>query len=403
MENHKNYFWQGALAGALAMFLIGIAAFGAANIVGIKVPGIEASESEVDAETEKKLNELKRLIDEKYLYSEEVDEESLKDGILSGYIGALGDPYSVYYNKEKTKELYETASGEYSGIGVVFSQNMNTKIMTAVQIYKDSPAEKAGIQVDDILYKVNGEDVTSRDLSDVVRDIRGEEGTTVEITMLRGEKLEEVTMEVERRKIQVETVEYEMKKDKIGYIRITEFDTVTYEQFEKAFYDLDAQGMEGLVVDLRANPGGNVATVSDILDLLLPEGTIVSTKTKDGKTEVITSDEEHRFTKPMAVLVDGNSASASEIFAGAIQDYELGPIVGTTTYGKGIVQELINLDDGTCLKLTIAEYFTPDGRNIHKKGIEPDVEVEYEKNEENPESDNQLDAALGEVKKKLKD
>lgn len=160
--------------------------------------------------------------------------------------------------------------------------------------------------------------------------------------------------------------------------------------------------MEGLVIDLRANPGGSVLTVSKMLDLMLPEGTIVSTKTKDGKTEVITSDEEHKFTKPLAVLVDGNSASAAEIFAGAIQDYGMGPLVGTTTYGKGIVQEIIDLDDGSSLKLTIAEYFTPDGRNIHKKGIEPDVEVEYEKNEEDPDADNQLDAALKEVQKKIK-
>ena len=144
-------------------------------------------------------------------------------------------------------------------------------------------------------------------------------------------------------------------------------------------------------------------TVSKILDLILPEGTIVSTKTKNGETEVLKSDEEHQFVKPLAVLVDGNSASASEIFAGAIQDYKLGPIVGTTTYGKGIVQEIIKLSDGSSLKLTIAEYFTPEGRNIHKKGIEPDVKVEYEKKEENPETDNQLDAALKEVQKQIAD
>ena len=403
MEQNKNHFWHGALAGALAMFLVGTAAFGAMNIAGIEIPGTGKMQNAADAKTEKKLNELKKLIDEKYLYSDEVDEEALKDGILSGYIEALGDPYSVYYNEEETKELYESTAGEYSGIGVVFSQNMNTKVITAVQVYKNSPAEEAGVQTDDILYKIDGRDVTSEELSDVVKDIRGEEGTTVEITMLRGEEHEEVTMEVERRKIQVETVNYEMKEDQIGYIRITEFDTVTYEQFAEALNELETQGMKGLVIDLRANPGGNVLTVSKILDLILPEGTIVSTKTKNGETEVLKSDEEHQFVKPLAVLVDGNSASASEIFAGAIQDYKLGPIVGTTTYGKGIVQEIIKLSDGSSLKLTIAEYFTPEGRNIHKKGIEPDVKVEYEKKEENPETDNQLDAALKEVQKQIAD
>ena len=291
----------------------------------------------------------------------------------------------------------------YSGIGVVFSQNLNTKVITAVQVYRNSPAEEAGVLVDDVLYKVDGVDVSSMDISDVVQKIRGQELSKVELTVLRGEKAEEVVLEIERRKIQVETVSYEMKEDQIGYIRITEFDTVTYDQFKDAFQNLESQDMKGLVVDLRANPGGNLMTVANILDLLLPEGTIVYTEDKNGEKEGLFSDEEHQFTKPMAVLADGNSASAAEIFAGAIQDYELGPIVGTTTYGKGIVQQIIDLDDDTCVKLTIAEYFTPNGRNIHKKGIEPDVEVEYERNEENPEEDNQLNAALGEVKKQIEE
>ena len=159
--------------------------------------------------------------------------------------------------------------------------------------------------------------------------------------------------------------------------------------------------MKGLVVDLRANPGGNLAPVTQMLDLLLPKGTIVSTKDKSGHEEVISSDDEHQFTKPMSVVVDGNSASASEIFAGAIQDYRLGSIVGTTTYGKGIVQQIFDLGDGTCVKLTMAEYYTPNGRNIHKKGITPDVEVEYQRDENNPNADNQLDAALKQVRNKI--
>ena len=176
---------------------------------------------------------------------------------------------------------------------------------------------------------------------------------------------------------------------------------MTYDQFKSALDSLEDQGMKGLVVDLRANPGGNLATVTQMLDLLLPKGTIVSTKDKSGHEEVISSDDEHQFTKPMAVVVDGNSASASEIFAGAIQDYGLGPIVGTTTYGKGIVQQIFDLGDGTCVKLTMAEYYTPNGRNIHKKGITPDVEVEYQQDENNPDADNQLDAALEQVRNKI--
>ena len=333
--------------------------------------------------------------------TDDLKEEDLENGLYSGYINALGDPYSVYYDEEQTKSLQESTSGEYSGIGVVFSQNQETKVITAVQVYENSPANEAGIQVNDILYKVGDKDVSGTDLSDVVQLIRGVENTTVDITVLRGDDAKEVTMTVTRRKIQVETVKSEMKDDQIGYIRVTEFDSVTYDQFKSALGSLEDQGMKGLVVDLRANPGGNLATVTQMLDLLLPKGTIVSTKDKSGHEEVISSDDEHQFTKPMSVVVDGNSASASEIFAGAIQDYGLGSIVGTTTYGKGIVQQIFDLGDGTCVKLTMAEYYTPNGRNIHKKGITPDVEVEYQRDENNPNADNQLDAALEQVRNKI--
>ena len=365
MENNKKNFWKGALAGALAMFMVGAAALGIMNVAGVDLG--TSQEKVVNAQEEKKLNKLKKLIDENYLYKDDLKEEDLENGLYSGYINALGDPYSVYYDEEQTKSLQESTSGEYSGIGVVFSQNQETKVITAVQVYENSPANEAGIQANDILYKVGDKDVSGTDLSDVVQLIRGVENTTVDITVLRGDDAKEVTMTVTRRKIQVETVKSEMK----------EFDSVTYDQFKSALDSLEDQGMKGLVVDLRANPGGNLATVTQMLDLLLPKGTIVSTKDKSGHEEVISSDDEHQFTKPMAVVVDGNSASASEIFAGAIQDY------------------------GTCVKLTMAEYYTPNGRNIHKKGITPDVEVEYQQDENNPDADNQLDAALEQVRNKI--
>ena len=192
-----------------------------------------------------------------------------------------------------------------------------------------------------------------------------------------------------------------MKEDQIGYIRITEFDQVTYEQFKTALEDLQNKGIKGLIMDVRGNPGGNLETVCDILDLILPKGLIVYTEDKDGKREEYSSDAEHSIEIPMTVLVDGRSASASEIFAGAIQDYKLGKLVGTTTYGKGVVQQIFPLTDGTSIKLTIAEYFTPNGRNIHGKGIEPDVEQEYVYDEGNPENDNQLKKAVEVLKQEI--
>ncbi len=295
----------------------------------------------------------------------------------------------------------EATEGEYDGIGAVLTQNMDTGIVTLVQIYEGSPAMEAGLKDDDILYKVGDMEVTGMDLTEVVSHIKGEKGTEVSLTVLRGENNEEVTVTAVRNTIQAQTIEYEMKDDKIGYIAVSEFDLVTYAQYKDALTNLEGQGMKGLIVDLRNNPGGNLSTVCEMLDLMLPEGLIVYTEDKEGNREEMESDEESQFHLPMVVLMNGNSASASEIYAGAIQDYGIGKIVGTQSYGKGVVQQIFDLKDGTCVKLTIAEYFTPKGRNINGTGITPDVEVEYEKNEEDPEADNQLDKAVEVLKEQL--
>ncbi|MGN0421297.1 MAG: S41 family peptidase [Lachnospiraceae bacterium] len=391
MKDKKN-FVKGALFGALAMLLI-------AGLVSCGLKLGDSSREAVTSETEEKIAELKKLIDKNYLH--DVDEEELQEGIYKGYISGLDDPYSVYYDEEETKSFYETTEGEYDGIGAVLSQNMDTGIITLVQIYDDSPAMKAGLQDEDILYKVDKEEVTGEDLTEVVSHIKGEKGTTVDITVLRGEENEEVTVTVTRDTIQAQTVEYRMLKDNLGYIAVSEFDSVTYDQYQQALEDLQNQGMQGLIVDLRNNPGGNLSTVCDMLDLMLPEGLIVYTEDKDGNRQEMTSDDEHQFNLPMTVLMNGNSASASEIYAGAIQDYGLGKIVGTQSYGKGVVQQIFDLKDGTCVKLTIAEYFTPNGRNINGEGITPDVEVEYEKDENNPDADNQLEKAMEILKSEL--
>ena len=378
MKAKKN-FLQGALFGALIM-LCG---------TGVVSCGIRLSE---DASSEEKLSVLKGLIDENYIG--DVDEEALEEGIYKGYIQGLEDPYSVYYNEEETKDLYETTEGEYSGIGAVLSQDLESGVITLVQIYEDSPAAKAGLKDNDILTKVGDIEVTGMDLSEVVTYIKGEKGTDVDLTVLRGVDAEEITVTATRDTVEAQTVKYEMLEGQTGYLSVSEFDSVTYAQYEEALNELTAQGMTGLIVDLRNNPGGNLNTVCEMLDLVLPKGTIVYTEDKDGKRETATSDDEHQINVPMVVLVNGNSASASEIYAGAIQDYGIGKIVGTQTYGKGVVQQIFDLGDGTSVKLTIAEYFTPNGRSIDGEGITPDVEVEYEADENNPEADNQLEKAL---------
>lgn len=383
---HQKRFWQGALCGALAVLL----GLGLVSCAGrLPFPG---GEEAVSQETKEKLSGIQALIEKEYIG--EVDEDALQTGICQGYVGALGDPYSAYYDEEQTSALMETTQGEYGGIGVVLTQNLDTGVTTASSVYEDSPAMKAGMKDGDIIYQVEGRDVSGMDLEEISGNIKGEKGTTVEITVLRGEDREEVTLTITRDTIQAETVKTRMLEDEIGYLAISEFDSVTLEQYKEGLEELKAQGMEGLIVDLRGNPGGNLDTVCEILDLMLPEGLIVYTEDKDGNRQEFTSDEAQEVQVPLAVLVDGNSASASEIYAGAIQDYGIGQIVGTKTYGKGVVQTIYDLKDGTSLKLTVAEYFTPNGRNIDGEGITPDVEVAYQRDENDPEADNQLDRAV---------
>ena len=374
MKNHS--FFKGALAGALVVLLAG-------GVVSCSV---------FKSEENQKMELLNSLIDRYYIG--DVDETDLSEGVYKGYIEGLGDPYSVYYDEEETKQMSESLSGEFGGVGALMSQDRETGVITVLQVYDGSPAQEAGMRDGDTLYKVEGEEVTGEDLSDVVSKVKGEKGTQVTLTVLRADTGDEEELTITRDTIEAQTVSHEMKENNVGYIRITEFDTVTYEQYKEALEDLGDQGMERLIVDLRSNPGGNLDTVCDILDLMLPEGLIVYTEDKNGEREEYTSDEENQFDKPLVVMINGYSASASEIFAGAIQDYGLGQIVGTQSYGKGVVQSVFDLQDGTSVKLTIAEYFTPNGRSIDGEGITPDVEVEYQYDENNPDADNQLEKAM---------
>ncbi len=392
-----NRFLKGALVGALAMFCVIIVGGGlwkAASSFGI-VPAFTGK-----AKAERKLKLLDTIIDKYYLYEDEVDEDALAEGMYAGYLGGLDDPYSAYFTEEETKALFESVSGEFYGVGAVLSQNVSTGEVTITQVYEESPAEKAGLREGDILLQVDEQKITDESLDEIVNWIKGEKGSEVVLHVLRDGKETEVT--AVRDIVKSVTVEYELKEDQIGYIYIQEFDDVTVEQFEEALKELEAKGMRGLVIDIRNNPGGNLDTVVEMLQMLLPKGDIVSIRDRNGEQEKYTCDGSREFEKPLAVLVNQYSASASEIFSGAVQDYGVGEIVGMTTYGKGVVQDILNLGDGTSMKITTAEYFLPSGRSINEKGVTPDVEVEYVYDEENPEYDNQLEKAIETVKKELK-
>lgn len=400
-RKYDRRFLKGAVTGAAVMLIAVVCVFGGGKLIRYFLTGGSyASGSVSESDVNDKLNLINTLIDRYYLYEDEVDADALTEGIYSGYASALGDPYTEYYDKQEAQDLLENTNGEFSGIGATLTQASGDTGVTIVNVYKDSPADKAGLKAGDILYQVDDHEVSGEDLETVVSWVKGERGTEVTLKVRRDG--EELTVTAVRDTIEVQTVEYEMKEDNIGYLSVSEFDKVTYDQFSEALDSLEQQGMEGLVIDLRNNPGGNLDTVTDMLRLLLPEGTIVSIKDKDGNTEELTCDGEHEFTKPLAVLVNQYSASASEIFSGAVQDYGIGQIVGVTTYGKGVVQQLMDLGDGTYLKLTIAEYYTPSGRSINGIGVEPDVEVEYKYDENNPEADNQLECAIEAVRNEMK-
>lgn len=354
---------------------------------------------------DKKLAFLQKLIDNYYL--DDTKDVSFEDGIYKGFIASLGDPYSTYYTADEYSALMESSSGVYCGIGAVVSQDAKTGVITIVKPYKGSPAFKAGIKPGDVIYKVNGEDVTGSDLAEVVSHMKGNQGTTVDVTVVREDEPEPLKLTITRQKIEVPTIEYQMLDNKIGYIIISEFDEVTVEQFIAGVDKLESEGMKGLIVDVRNNPGGLLDSVVKILDRLLPPELIVYTEDKNNKREEEKAVDAKKINVPMAVLINGNSASAAEIFAGTLQDYKTATLIGTTSFGKGIVQKVIPLSDGTAVKLTISKYYTPSGRNIHGTGITPDIEIKLDEAMQKEiviplEKDNQLQEAIQTVLSKIK-
>ena len=342
-----------------------------------------------------KLQGLETIIDQLYSLGE-VDGEKLETGIYKGLVEALEDPYSEYYTAEELNDLMEQSEGVYYGIGIYISQDVATSLPKVSGVIAGTPAEAAQLRDNDLIYEVDGVATYGLSLDETVTMIKGAEGTEVVLTIYREGESDYLKIPVARAKVESPTVVFEMLDETTAYIEIVEFDDVTLDQFTEAMAMARGSGMEGLIIDLRSNPGGNLDTVVDIARMLLPEGLIVYTEDKYGDRVEYTCDGTRELEVPLVVLIDMNSASAAEILAGAVQDYGIGTLVGTTTFGKGIVQQVLPFKDGSAMKLTISSYFTPSGRNIHGVGIEPDVVCEFDSeayyDEVNP-VDNQLEKA----------
>ncbi len=363
---------------------------------GIYVTGTSSNDSDgIGSKVEAKLNALNSVLSDKF-YFDNVDDETAANNIYKAYLSSYGDKYTVYYTPEEYKSLMESTSGTFYGIGAVCQKSDEGGIVI-VEPYSNAPAYKAGVRKGDRVIKVDGKDIMDMDLSAAVALIKGDKGTQVKLTVVRdGQTMD---FSITRDAVNIKTVDYEMREDSIGYIIISQFDDVTTEQFKDALNDLQNQGMKGLVIDVRSNPGGVLSVVVDIVDQIVPKGLIVYTEDVDGNRKEYNGKSNNELSIPIAVLVDGNSASASEIFAGALQDYGKAKIIGTQTFGKGIVQTIQPLTDGSAIKYTIAKYYTPKGQDIHGHGVTPDIVVEYDSN---ADGDNQYDAAMDYVKSQLK-
>lgn len=419
----KNKFWRGVMVGVLVTALVCLITVGASAGIYMFGRRVIDNQTQVQVQTEgtpsqaqepvnfenvtKKLEQIQDIIDKKYLFEEKIDTSEEEAGIYQGFLSGLNDPYAVYYTPDELTSFLDETNGSYCGIGALVSQNVQTGVSTIVRVFEGSPAEEAGILPGDALYKVDGIEVIGMDLSLLVNNyVKGEEGSQLTITIYRENSGEYKDITLTRRPIDVQTVSGKMLDEEIGYISVAEFDRVTADQFKSKIEELQGEGMKRLIIDLRNNPGGEVTTVVSMADYILKDGgRILTVANKKGTEETYDAEDGHSLEIPMVVLVNGNSASASEVFTGAMKDYGVATIVGTKTFGKGIVQTLMPLSDGSAIKLTTDHYYTPNGNDIHGKGIEPDLEVELDEEAAQEvvipeEKDNQLQKAVEVVKGK---
>lgn len=330
-----------------------------------------------DSTLTKSLKSIEKLVKSKYLNVNDIDETKAIDGAIDGYIKSLGDEYTEYIPADEMKEYTENIMGNFVGIGIYMVKNTEKDLVQVLSPIRESPAEKAGIKAGDLITKVDGVSYTADQMTEMANTIKGEEGSKVTIEILRGEQT--LTFEVTREKVNTNPVYSEKLENDIGYLEITSFDEGVAEDFKAKYLSLKEQGIKGLIIDLRDNGGGLVDEALKIVDYIVPKGqTTLITVDKDGKEEVSQSKEDAIVTEPVVVLVNSSSASASEIMAGALKDLKCATIVGTKTYGKGVIQQLITLSNGAGLKITVEEYYTPNKTKINKIGITPDYEVQLE-------------------------
>ncbi|HEX2947364.1 MAG TPA: S41 family peptidase [Clostridia bacterium] len=383
---------------ATAMLLYTVSAFQNRYVISFDT-------SKVNYQNIVKFNEVRKILTEDYYQA--VDQNKLIEGAVGGLADSLKDPYTVYFNKQQMESFMEKSEGSYVGIGVTVNVDTNG-LLTVIEPSEGSPAKKVGMKQGDKIVKVGNTDVTA--LSDenmIISMIKGKENTKVKLTVYRPSEDRYLQFDITRQKIKASNIRSEIMDGDIGYIRLVMFDSQISEYFESDLKKMLDKGIKGLVIDLRDNPGGSYEQVVRVADTLLPEGTIVYTEDRNGKKEYRKSGKSY-VSLPLAILTNGNSASASEILAGAVKDYSRGTLVGTKTFGKGLVQALKLLEDGSGLKVTISRYFTPSGVCIQGKGIMPDIEVKVPDEYRNlpvsqipRDKDTQLKAALDSVKSKI--
>ncbi len=396
MEEDRNRgFWKGFWIG-FALFLACAAVIGGALLWSLlhglkrwheeketerptreesetKPSGDPSEEADEYDEAAARLKEVMEYVDEYFVL--DYDKADMINDALKAYVDGTDDPYSEYLTAEEYAEMMEDSSGSYCGIGVQIQQDPETMDTTIIQVFSNSSALEEGMKVGDLIMAINGEDATKLSLDDIVSRVRGEKGTTVDVTVYRSQEDKEITFTLTRRPVEVDTVYYGMETDRIGYLQLTEFDDVSAGQMQAALKALKKQGCTQLILDVRNNPGGLLSSVLDIADLFMKKDLLIfSMEDKAGTVYEYYSETSREFSGEILVLVNGSSASASEVLTGCLKDHGIAVIMGEKTFGKGIVQGFFRLSDGSAIKLTTEHYQTPGGHDIHKIGIEPDIQ-----------------------------